>query len=123
MACFWMGLHQALNKHGRAIARPEDILLLLKEKNIMTPHIAWNGEYLSNKQQDENFIAISTLNVTSVHRGYDCSIADPVLFLTCHIYNVSIEHNYNGHLMMYSHSGSTSTMKFKSDLVHFWFIE
>ena len=129
MTCFWDALissiknedfHNIFNYEYNLRPHPKEFVSLLKNKNIITNNVLWNNTELSKQQLDENFHAINQLDDNSINNGYDCSIFDPYLFLICEILEITIEHNYNGHLITYKHKKNIRyLLKFKSNTNHF----
>lgn len=129
MTCVWTGLissihcedfHNILGFKENMKPNPHEFVNLLKDNSINTNNILWNNEELSKQQLDENFIAVNQLDINTINNGYMCSIFDPFIFLICELFEISIEHNYNGHLMIYKNIKKTKyTLKFKSDTGHF----
>ena len=74
---------------------------------------------LSKKQLQENYHHIIEFNPNTINSGYDCSICDPFLFLVSHLFQVDINHDYNGHLMRYRVPNSFKLLNFRSNTGHF----
>ena len=130
MACFWIGILQRLDvndfkrfesKYGLCIIdkSPQNFVRLLKNCAVKTPNILWNDTKLSSKQLSENYHHIIEYNPHTIGNGYDCSICDPFLILICELFDVDIDHNYNGYLMKYRCLNSFKLIKFKSNTGHF----
>jgi len=115
MTCFWDAIRSRLHLNISNI----EFIQYLKNNNKPTHSVLWNGNGFSKKQLEENVEHIRDFNENTIGNGYDCSICDPFLILVCHLYNVSISHNYNGHYMKYTTENSTRTLDFYSDLGHF----
>jgi hypothetical protein len=99
---------------------PHEFVKILKDNNIVTNNVFWNDEELIKNQIDENFTAINELDINGINKGYLCSIFDPFLFLVCELLKITIEHNYNGHLMVYKHKiENRYTLNFKNNTGHF----
>lgn len=131
MTCFWKGLLNELDlakmKNIFNVSqkpRPIEFIKLLQETAIRTPNVQWNGNKLSNKELDENLERIHSINANQANIGYDCSCSEPYLFLCCQLFKVSIDHNYNGHLIKYRYKDeigeANEILIFGSDLRHFW---
>lgn len=120
MTCFWDGTLKALGKESS----PDHIRLFirfLKHHNKKTPNIMWNDETLSSLQQEENMKAISLIDEMAIHHGYDCSTCDPVLFLVCELFNISVHHDYNGKMIKYTNKlYPTKVVRAFSNQSHFW---
>ena len=116
MTCFWDALRNKLN-----ISMDNMIFVIhLKNNNTKENNILWNDEKLSTKQVEENYEHIKNFNEKSIFNGYDCSICDPFLILICNLYNININHNYNGYTMKYLKNTNFKTLHFSSDTGHFW---
>ena len=81
--------------------------------------ITWNGETLTKKQLQENYDHIIDFNPNTIGNGYDCSVCDPFLLLVCYLFNVNIDHNYNGYLMKYRANNNARILRFSSNTGHF----
>lgn len=125
MTCFWDGiLHHLKDDDFQKvfqINKPsnKDFVKLLKNNNRKTKNIKWNGETLSVKQLEENFIHIKDFNENSINKGYLCSICDPFLILISEIFILNINHNYCGNIMKYTNNQGTKILNFKSNKGHF----
>lgn len=125
MTCFWDGiLHHLKDDDFQKvfqINKPsnKDFVKLLKNNNRKTKNIKWNGETLSVKQLEENFIHIKDFNENSINKGYLCSICDPFLILISEIFILNINHNYCGNIMKYTNNQGTRILNFKSNKGHF----
>lgn len=118
-SCVWIALIKAL-KLGRTTT-PAQLLAYVKAHNRLTPDITWNGEALSKQQMKENREAIKVLNTSCLKLGYDCSTADPLLFLVAQLYNTSIEHRYLTCRIRYiNRRFPAKWLKFRSNQGHFW---
>ena len=93
----------------------------LKQLNTQTDKILWNSETLSDQQLQENYQHIQNYNLETINDGYDCSCAEPFLFLIAQLLHVNIVHDYNGHLITYTntHKKGLRTLRFCSDKEHF----
>ena len=124
--CFWEAIIKRLDvrdlreflPNQRGIS-PDMFVLRLKSLNLKTNNVLWNGEKLSEKQLEENFIHIKDFNENSIDNGYLCSICDPFIVLICELFIVNINHNYCDYLMTYTNSNSIKTLNFKSSKSHF----
>ena len=117
MTCFWDGIRNGLNINKSNL----EFILYLKSNNTKDLHIICNDCNLIEKQLDENFQHINEYNENNINNGYDCSSCDPFLILICHIYNININHNYNGFLIKYINNYDYKTILFQSNSNHFWF--
>lgn len=101
--------------------------------------VLWNGEQLTKQQLKENMEHITSFDIKSIHRGYDCSCCDPFLILISKLFEVNIYHTYNGVLIKYECYVAPAppappappavppraiyaqrTIKFTSNNKHFW---
>jgi len=117
MTCFWDSLRKGLNLrvgNGRLIE-------CLKLKNTKTHDVLWNNKKMRKQQMMENFDHVYNFDPRKIGNGYDCSICDPFLVLICEIFEVDVEHNYNGNVMRYSKKNNDKVLLFTSDTGHFTF--
>ena len=123
MTCFWDSILSALTEDERqqSGARcPTTLAQYLQGANTRTPEVTWNGESLTAQQMGENMERVRCLEVSQIGGGYDCSTFDPFLFLVAYVFNVHVDHNYNGHPIQYRNTRSASrTLCFRSDTGHF----
>tara|TARA_B100000073_G_scaffold84470_1_gene65211 strand:- start:1476 stop:1859 length:384 start_codon:yes stop_codon:yes gene_type:complete len=124
MTCFWDAILQKLtrndfNNFGLSHMDNSNFVRFLKNHAEKTPDVTWNDERLSDKQLQENYKHIIDFNPNSIRNGYDCSVCDPFLFLVCFLFNVDIDHNYNGHIMRYRVKNSNRCLRFSSNTGHF----
>lgn len=131
MSCFWQGILSSLTKKDRSFFKlktksisPENIqtfILRLKLLNTQTQGLMWNQEHLSDQQILENYQHIKDYDCQTVNDGYDCSCAEPFLFLIAYLLQVNIFHDYNGHLIKYTIDDKKyfRTLHFSSDTEHF----
>ncbi len=123
MTCFWDGILSRLTAEERSfggLTCATTLVAYLKSVNTRTPEITWNGETLTPQQMGENMERVSTLDAGSIGNGYDCSTFEPFLFLVSYIFNLDIDHDYNGHVMRYRDSrGSKRLVRFQSNTGHF----
>ena len=115
MTCFWDALRSRLNLNQSN----KEFITYLKHSNKEYVIVLWNGESLSKKQMEENYEHVRDFNENSINNGYDCSICDPFLIMVCELYNVNINHNYNGYNMKYTKDNNERTLDFSSDTGHF----
>ena len=116
MTCFWDGIRSKLNINVDNVS----LIRELKNKNQKITNIIWNDSSITNQQAEENYQHIKDFDENYIHNGYDCSVCDPFLILISLIYDVNIEHNYNGHIMNYTNPTSSNKIHFGSDRGHFW---
>ena len=115
MTCFWDALRNKLN-----ITIDNTTFVEHLKNNNTKVNILWNGDKLSTKQIEENYEHITNFNQNSIFNGYDCSICDPFIILICNLYNVNINHNYNGYTMEYLKNSDFKILHFRSNTGHFW---
>jgi hypothetical protein len=128
MTCFWDGLIKAIdNKAFQVIGyrrkpSPKQFVSLLKNHNRKTRSVICNGEYLTNKQLNENYQAIKELDINRIHNGYYCSTFDPFLFLVSELFLLDIYHKYNRTCIIYQNIRNRHNNKIKvfSNRSHFW---
>lgn len=120
MTCFWVGILSSLSLETTN-TYITTFIKYLKQHNKKTNIILWNDQFLSDKELDENFQAISNLNENDIHNGYLCSTFEPVLFLVADLFNTCIHHNYNGNNIIYLNPDYKNIIKYyQSDQGHFW---
>lgn len=116
MSCVFTGLIAVL----KLSITPVAFIQHIKANNTKTTHVTCDGVSPTEKQYAENIERINEL--TTVHDGYDMSAFDPLLFLVCELYKVSITHVYNGiyHKYVYTNGVTTSPLVVYSNNAHFW---
>ena len=117
MTCFWDGLRKGLNINKSN----SEFIIYLKSNNTNNLDIICCDCNLSKKQLDENFQHIKEYDENSINNGYDCSTCDPFLILISHLYNININHNYNGYMIKYINNAECNTILFQSNSNHFWY--
>jgi hypothetical protein len=119
MTCFWNSIISGLQRVKdlpcisqssirdlyHRIHQPNQFVQYLKNNNIKSDHVKFNGQFLSQKRKDENFEAISSFDVNSIYHGYFCAFEEPFLFLVCELFKINIFHTYNGHNAHYIYDG------------------
>jgi len=124
MTCFWDAIRKNLNPNDYTKIElnhnvsHEEFVTQLKLKNKAVTQVKWQGEYPSKLQRTENYIHVRDFKVSSIRNGYDCSIADPFLFLVADLFNISIYHNYNGHMIVYAKDLAYRSIHLNSDQGH-----
>ena len=106
MSCFWDSILKKLNKNDLQkykIHNNQGLVTVLKEKNIKTDNILWNNQKLSEKQKEENKEHIQSYQTNTISQGYLCSTCDPFLLLISELFEITIQNNYNGNQIIYSH--------------------
>ena len=119
MSCFWDTLKKNLNIKSCT----KDFIIDLKNKNSKTKLVLWNNNKLSNKQLNENYNHIKTLDENNYNNGYYCSTCEPILFLVCKIYKVNIHHRYLNNTMIYENkykNTKCNTIFIHSNEGHMW---
>jgi len=115
MTCVWDSIVCGLNKLNFNVNH--NILLNhIKNNNKKTDTVKWNGETISEQMQNENYIAISNINISN--NGYLCSTCDPLMLIICELYNVSIEHSYNDHKINYTMNNAKYKIRLSSNNHH-----
>ena len=129
MSCFWDSLIKTIQNddlntyfdNQKMRTNPHNLATILKNVNKKTPDILWNNTELTEKMMEENMEAIKEYDVNQVQNGYYCSTCDPFLFLLADYLEITIIHNYNNHIMTYSHkTNNRYTIKINSDKGHCW---
>ena len=92
----------------------------MKEYNRKTPNVTWQNDKLTEKQQEGNMERIDNIEVNQIGSGYLCSSFDPLLFLYCELFNVSIDCNFTGTLIKYKNvSRSDRVIHYSCSSSHF----
>ena len=130
MSCFWSSLIQKisiedfkiyLNYNNNNKPNPQNFAELLKNNNRKSDNIYWNNIKPSLKQMDENYEAVNCYNTNTVNDGYFTSTFEPFLFLVAEIFEVTIEHCYNGYNQVYENKKKSRTIwRFGSNTGHFY---
>jgi len=124
MSCFWDELVQRL-KEIHAISPGTDshgLSILLKEKNVKTVGVKWQGYHISEQQMIENFNHVRNYDVNTIGNGYDCSTCDPFLLLVSEVFRVNIHHMYLNTPIYYTRACTCRefpTLRFASSSSHF----
>ena len=106
MSCFWDSLFKKINKNDlqkHKIHNNNDLVTFLKDKNCKTDTVLWKNETLSEKQKEENKEHVQSYQTNTISKGYLCSTCDPFLLLLCELFEITIQNNYNGTQIIYSH--------------------
>ena len=129
MSCFWQGIISSFNKSERKYFKIEtksvkdkniiNFIKQLKLLNKKTSNVFWNNQKLSEKELEENYLHIVNYDIETLNNGYDCSCADPFLFLIADLLNVNIKHDYNDNIIEYNIDKQLKTLYFSSDTSHF----
>ena len=125
MTCFWDSILNTLTNNdfkpfGYSKMPNLEFVLFLKKHNKKTKNVTWNSEKFTEKQLEENFTHIKDFDHRTIRNGYDCSICDPFLTLVAELFNLTITHNYMGHVMRYDNTQSTRTVNYGSNTGHFY---
>jgi hypothetical protein len=117
MTCVWDGLISALKLRFR----PAELAEFVKEHNIPTKNVLWNGKPLTDKQYQEHIDRIKEIDVKVIHQGYDCSSFDPLLFLISELFETCIIHNYmKSQIIYYNIKHPNKQIIVHSNNRHFW---
>jgi len=134
MTCFWKGIITALGinkikkvldykaRHSK-IAQPAKFIQALKEKNVETNDVLWEGNELSDILIKQNYHDIANFDIDKIKMGYDCSSCDPFLLLICQIFEINIQFNVDGVVVDYTNKkvkNKSYKLNFNCDLGHFW---
>jgi len=129
MTCFWDGIlnlltTQEINTVFRTSHTGKvsvvDFIHGLQQNNVQTPDVIHQGQVMTTKQSLENILSVQSIQPSAVSGGYDCSSADPVLFLIAQLFNCNITHTYNNVNVYYSIATAKGTLTFASNTNHFW---
>jgi hypothetical protein len=136
MTCFWDGILskislQEINQylspksHFMFVSQKDFIELLKSASEKITDYLVMlkdqtNCYYISSTMIQENKEWIQNYNTQTIHNGHDCSTCDPFLILITHIFEIQINHNYNGHIIEYKNIKNVRrVVHFSSDQGHF----
>lgn len=128
MTCFWDGLIKELTSKVfssyfpiKRIIKPRELIQILMEHNTKTVNVMWNKIMLRDQEMIENYTMVKNFNSNNIYNGYLCSACDPFLLLVCELFNVNIEHNYNGNKIIYKNLKNINnrTLYFRSNRNHF----
>jgi hypothetical protein len=129
MSCFWDGILRSLELQDFYYLRAPKPLTarqlanFLKNHNRLTTGIRCNDRIpLRAPQLQENFDAIAQFDVDGIYEGYLCSTSDPFLCLVSFLFDVEIQHDFNGVTITYStESRPRRIIRYRSDSNHFWY--
>ncbi len=117
MSCFWQGL---VSKVPALKGMPvSDVCKHLQSVNELVDEVSWNGIYLTEKQQQENFLWIKAYDAAQYDQGHWTSACDPFLALSCQIFCINIDHVYDGTTLVFRHPRATNKVTFVSSTSHF----
>lgn len=118
MSCFWNALIAKIPELRQQ--SPSTIIAFLQAHNSPTPHVRWQGEPLSLRQQKENFQWIRDYNPSNFQNGHDTSICDPFLVLICQLFHTDILLAYLGHPIHFQNvHHSVRAIHFQNSTGHF----
>ena len=126
MSCFWDTLIKNIKKEDLkgilkiTTTKPLDFCNGLKGMNCKTENVLWNGSKITEKQYEENIEWINEYQTNTISNGYDCSIFDPFLFLITEIFQIEIQHHYNGTFIQYQYKNPRYSIKIQSNKGHMW---
>jgi len=126
MSCFWDTLIKNIKKDDLTnilnitTTKPLDFCNGLKGMNCKTENVLWNGGRITEKQYEENIEWINEYQTNTISNGYDCSIFDPFLFLITEIFQIEIQHHYNGTFIQYQYKNPRYSIKIQSNKGHMW---
>lgn len=126
MTCFWDGIIQALEHSDyktigcNTMLNKQQLIDILKTKNIKIENVMWNGNKISEKEKGEHYDAIKNYDKTKIGGGHLCSSCDSFLLLISELFEVNIKHLYLNVEMDYKNEKAKKTLKFASNRGHFW---
>ena len=98
----------------------KEFMIKMKEHNKDTSNVIWQGSTITETQKKENVERIQNIEIKNIGSGYLCSSFDPLLFLYCELFNVSIDCHFNGTLIKYKNiNTSNRVIKFSCSKSHF----
>jgi len=125
MTCFWTGLIKAITPQLittvlKCNPSPQYFINALKQHNHMNYHVNWQDSPISQQQKEEIFIHIQEYDVSKIYDGYFCSCCDPFIILISHVFQININHTFNGYLIKYTIDNPKGTINIFSNMGHFW---
>lgn len=127
MTCVWDALRAKIrsddlrNILGVQHSSAHNLVAALKNKNISTRGVRWQGTELKGQELEENMKWIEAHDIRTISSGYDCSTADPYLILVCFLLKIKIVHSYMNHQIVYEPPGPPRyTLHFQNNRGHFW---
>ena len=127
MTCFWDGILQALDTSDFQVVgcnnrlNRQQLINLLKTKNVIIEDVTWNGKKLTQKEMIEHYKAIKDYDINNIQQGHLCSSCDSFLLLICQLFNVNIKHLYlNVDIEYKNKKVQRKTLEFASNHGHFW---
>lgn len=92
----------------------------MKHNNKKTYNVSWQNNTLTDKELDENYERINSIELDKIHNGYLCSSCDPLLLLYCELFFVGIDILFNGTPLTYRNTKFTNrVLQFSSNSSHF----
>jgi len=125
MTCVWTALLSGIPRDvfgNVRISQPRELVEFLKNHNVKTDHVKFNGSELSEKRKEENYEAIKCFDLESIYGGYFCSFEDPFLFLVSELSKISIRHVFNGHVADYIYGNENRCIHLRSSASHMNFV-
>lgn len=126
MTCFWKGLLDCLRRDDFALLQcdkpssEQEFVRILQHCNRKAEHVTWQDIHNSDQFLHECMEAVQTLDRNTIYQGYWCSTCDPFLLLVSEVFQITIEHSYCGHLIVYKYSpGARKTIRVRSNRGHF----
>jgi len=126
MTCFWDGIIKALEHSDyktigcNTMLNKQQLIDILKTKNIKIENVMWNGNKISEKEKMEHYDAVVNYDKTNIGGGHLCSSCDSFLLLISEVFEVNIKHLYLNVEMNYKNEKAKKTLKFASNRGHFW---
>lgn len=124
MSCFWDSMFRKLTLDdykfiGARPISPKTLVKLLKDKNVPLVNVRWQGELLAIRFMSEMMRDISVYKSKSFNTGHDTGGCDIFLALVCQIFQININHNYNGVVLKYENTKNVrKTLNFSSSRSH-----
>jgi len=132
MACFWNACHakvpavaQARILDGKAFSPKsfaDGIQRMVRDGSghCTTDHSRWQGQPLQKQLRDELRAWLLEYDTTTVNQGKLTSICDPFFLFLSTTFNLTIQHNFMGHTIIYSTDDQrpSSTIQFRSNSGH-----
>ncbi|AYV78795.1 MAG: hypothetical protein Edafosvirus34_5 [Edafosvirus sp.] len=134
MTCFWKGIITALGNDrikkvlGTKMGHQKKINVVkfvqsLKKNNTITDDVLCEDMELNQQLKQDNYKHVANLDIKKINMGYDCSTCDPFLLLICQLFEINIQHQFNGVTIDYTNKkvkNKSYKLNFGSDTGHFW---